>query len=135
MLIAAILAATLVGAAAPFSPEYVGLTSLTALVIAVMLLLAAVLLGLPKQGSGALAQVVSVFHRMGQANGAVALLALTVFAVILVMKKWAPNLPGALIAVVVAVLVSWLLDSQSHGIDVVGAVPSGIRKPSWRIGI
>ena len=38
---AAILAATLIGAAAPYSPEYVGLTALTALVVAVMLLLAA----------------------------------------------------------------------------------------------
>ncbi len=156
---AAILAATLIGAAAPFSPEYVGLTALTALVVAVMLLLAAVfrlgfladflsrsaliglltgigaqvaagefggLLGLPKQGSGALQQVLSVFQRLGQANGAVVLVALAVFAVIIVTKKWAPQLPGALIAVVGAVLASWLLDFQSLGIDVVGSVPSGL---------
>ena len=156
---AAILAATLIGAAAPYSPEYVGLTALTALVVAVMLLLAALfrlgfladflsrsaliglltgiglqvaagelggLIGLPKQGSGALEQVLSVFQRVSQANGAATLVAMSVFVVILVAKKWAPQLPGALIAVIGAVLASWLLDFQSHGIGVVGTVPSGL---------
>ena len=156
---AAILAATLIGAAAPYSPEYVGLTALTALVVAVMLLLAALfrlgfladflsrsaliglltgiglqvaagelggLIGLPRQGSGALEQVLSVFERVSQANGAATLVAMSVFVVILVAKKWAPQLPGALIAVIGAVLASWLLDFQSHGIGVVGTVPSGL---------
>ncbi len=156
---AAILAATLIGAAAPYSPEYVGLTAITALVVAVMLLLAALfrlgfladflsrsaliglltgiglqvaagelggLIGLPKQGSGALEQVLSVFQRVSQANGAATLVAMSVFVVILVAKKWAPQLPGALIAVIGAVLASWLLDFQSHGIGVVGTVPSGL---------
>ncbi|WP_255476154.1 SulP family inorganic anion transporter [Cyanobium sp. BSA11S] len=156
---AAILAATLIGAAAPYSPEYVGLTALTALVVAVMLLLAALfrlgfladflsrsaliglltgiglqvaagelggLIGLPRQGSGALEQVLSVVQRVSQANGPATLVAISVFVVILVAKKWAPQLPGALIAVIGAVLASWLLDFQSHGIGVVGTVPSGL---------
>ncbi|CAK6692846.1 MULTISPECIES: SulP family inorganic anion transporter [unclassified Synechococcus] len=156
---AAILAATLIGAAAPYSPEYVGLTALTALVVAVMLLLAALfrlgfladflsrsaliglltgiglqvaagelggLIGLPRQGSGAFEQVLSVFQRLSQANGPATLVAMSVFVVILVAKKWAPQLPGALIAVIGAVLASWMLDFQSHGIGVVGTVPSGL---------
>ena len=156
---AAILAATLIGAAAPYSPEYVGLTALTALVVAVMLLLAALfrlgfladflsrsaliglltgiglqvaagelggLIGLPRQGSGAFEQVLSVFQRLSQANGPATLVAMSVFVVILVAKQWAPQLPGALIAVIGAVLASWLLDFQSHGIGVVGTVPSGL---------
>ena len=156
---AAILAATLIGAAAPYSPEYVGLTALTALVVAVMLLLAALfrlgfladflsrsaliglltgiglqvaagelggLIGLPRQGSGALEQVLSVFQRVSHANGPATLVAMSVFVVILVAKKWAPQLPGALIAVIGAVLASWMLDFQSHGIGVVGTVPSGL---------
>ena len=156
---AAILAATLIGAAAPYSSEYVGLTALTALVVAVMLLLAALfrlgfladflsrsaliglltgiglqvaagelggLIGLPRQGSGAFEQVLSVFQRLSQANGPATLVAMSVFVVILVAKKWAPQLPGALIAVIGAVLASWLLDFQSHGIGVVGTVPSGL---------
>ena len=156
---AAILAATLIGAAAPYSPEYVGLTALTALVVAVMLLLAALfrlgfladflsrsaliglltgiglqvaagelggLIGLPRQGSGAFEQVLSVFQRLSQANGPATLVAMSVFVVILVAKQWAPQLPGALIAVIGAVLASWLLDFQSHGIGVVVTVPSGL---------
>ena len=156
---AAILAATLIGAAAPYSSEYVGLTALTALVVAVMLLLAALfrlgfladflsrsaliglltgiglqvaagelggLIGLPRQGSGAFEQVLSVFQRLSQANGPATLVAMSVFVVILVAKQWAPQLPGALIAVIGAVLASWLLDFQSHGIGVVGTVPSGL---------
>ena len=149
----------MIGAAAPYSPEYVGLTALTALVVAVMLLLAALfrlgfladflsrsaliglltgiglqvaagelggLIGLPRQGSGAFEQVLSVFQRLSQANGPATLVAMSVFVVILVAKQWAPQLPGALIAVIGAVLASWLLDFQSHGICVVGTVPSGL---------
>ncbi|MEO1002546.1 MAG: SulP family inorganic anion transporter [Cyanobacteria bacterium J06638_7] len=156
---AAILAATLIGSAAPYSPAYVALTAITALLVGAMLGLAAVfrlgfladflsrsaliglltgiglevaagelggLLGLSRQGDGTLEQTLSILRRLGQANAAVALVAVAVFAVILACKHWAPRLPGALVAVVGSVLASWILDFQGHAIAVVGTVPSGL---------
>lgn len=156
---AAILAATLIAVAAPTSAQYVALTSLVALLVAAMLLIAAILrlgfladflsrsaliglltgigvqvaagevgglFGLPKQGQGALEQVLSVFRRIGEVNGLALLVSLLVLAVILACKRWFPRLPGPLIAVVGATLASWALDLQHHGVAVVGPVPGGL---------
>lgn len=160
---AAILAATLTDVAAPTSPQYVALTSLVAVLVAAMLLVAAILrlgfladflsrsaliglltgigvqvaageagglLGLPKQGQGAVEQVLSVFGRFGEVNGLALLVSLLVLAVIIACKRWFPRLPGPLIAVVGATLASWALDLQHHGIAVVGAVPPGLPMPA-----
>lgn len=156
---AAILAATLVTVAAPGSPDYVGLTALVALAVAVMLLLAYVfrlgfladflsrsaliglltgigvqvaagelagLLGIAKQGRGALKQVASVFGRLGDAQFATLVLSLVVLAVIVGGKRFAPRIPGALIAVVGTIIASVTFDFRHLGITVIGEVPSGL---------
>jgi sulfate permease, SulP family len=156
---AAILAATLLPVAAPGSPEYVALTSLVALVVGGLLVLANLLrlgfladflsrsaligllsgigvqvaagefgglIGLEKQGQGAIEQVLSVLRRLGEARPLTLLLAVLVLAVIAAFRRLSPRLPGALIAVIAAIGASALLDFQHHGIAVVGTVPSGL---------
>ncbi len=158
---AAILAATLVGAATPGSAEYLGFTSLVALLVALMLALASVLrlgfladflsrsaligllsgigvqvaagelgglLGLEKQGHDAVQQVVSVFSRLHEIQPGALLLAVLVLAVIGACHRWVPRLPGPLLAVAAAVLISWALDLEHHGITVVGRIPGGLPK-------
>lgn len=46
-------------------------------------------------------------------------------ACIVGFERFAPRIPGALVAVVVTILVSTMIDAKSHGVAVVGAVPSG----------
>jgi MFS superfamily sulfate permease-like transporter len=156
---AAILAASLVAAAVPRSPEYVAMTQLVALVVAVMLLLAylfrlafladflsrsaliglltgigvqvaarelAGLLGIEKQGGGTLKQLVAVFERLQDVQFPTFALSLIVIAVIVVGKRFAPQIPAALIAVVGAIIASVTFDFGHLGITVVGAVPSGL---------
>jgi MFS superfamily sulfate permease-like transporter len=156
---AAILASMLVGLAPLGSPEYVGLTSLTALAVAAMLMLARVfqlgfladflsrsalvgfltgvgvqvaggelagLFGLAKEGPNAVAQVVSTIVRLGSAHIGVLTVSLAVLAVIVACDRFAPWIPGALIAVIGAIVVSALLDLASRGIATIGAVPSGL---------
>jgi len=160
---AAILAATLINVASPTTPEYVGLTSLVAVLVAAMLLGAAMLrlgfladflsrsaliglltgigvrvaagevaglLGLPTQGQGGLEQVLSCFGRIGEVNGLALLVSLLVLGVILSCRRWFPQLPGPLIAVIGATLASWGLDLRHHGVAVVGAVPAGLPMPA-----
>jgi sulfate permease, SulP family len=156
---AAILAATLVTVAAPGSPNYVGLTALVALGVAVMLLLAYVfriafladflsrsalvglltgigvqvaagelagLLGIAKQQGGTLKQLTSVFERLGYIQFPTLVLSLVVIAIIVVGRRFAPRIPGALIAVIGAIIASATLDFEHHGMTVVGLVPSGL---------
>jgi MFS superfamily sulfate permease-like transporter len=156
---AAILASILIGIAALGSPEYVGATSLVALVVAGMLVLARIfrlgfladflsrsaligfltgvgvqvaggelagLVGLPKVGHGALEQIVSAISRVGSAHLATAAVSAAVLAVIIVVGRFAPRLPGALIAIVGAIAASATFDFAAGGIATIGSVPGGL---------
>jgi high affinity sulfate transporter 1 len=46
-------------------------------------------------------------------------------AIILAFKRFAPKVPGAILAVALAIIVSAALDASAHGVDVVGAVEGG----------
>ncbi len=140
---AAILASMLVIIAPLGSPEYVGLTSVVALIVAAMLVPARMfrlafladflsrsaligfltgvgaqvaggeltgLIGAPKQGEGALAQIASAIDRMGPAHGATLAISGAVLALLIVSQRSSPRLPGALIAVVGAIVASAAFD-------------------------
>ena len=51
-------------------------------------------------------------------------------AALVVLRRVAPQLPGTLIVLVGAIAISALLDLQSKGVDVVGALPSALPDPS-----
>ena len=156
---AAILASMLVAIAPLGSPDYVGLTSLTALVVAVMLVLARVfrlgfladflsrsaligfltgvgvqvaggelsgLFGLAKEGHDAFTQVVSTIERIGSAHAGTLTVSLAVLAVIVACERFAPRIPGALLAVIGAIAASASLDLAARGVATIGAVPSGL---------
>ncbi len=156
---AAILASMLVAIAPLGSPDYVGLTSLTALTVAVMLVLARVfrlgfladflsrsaligfltgvgvqvaggelsgLFGLAREGHDALTQVVSTIERLGSAHAGTLTVSLAVLAVILACERFAPRVPGALLAVIGAIAASASLDLAARGVATIGAVPSGL---------
>ena len=156
---AAILASMLVALAPLGSPEYVGLTSLTALAVAVMLVLARIfklgfladflsrsaligfltgvgvqvaggelsgILGLATEGHNALAQVVSTVERARSAHVGTLAVSLVVLAVIIGCDRFAPRVPGALLAVVGTIAASAIFDLASWGIATIGTVPGGL---------
>ncbi len=156
---AAILASMLVFIAPLGGAQYTGLTSLTALLVGLMLVVARVLrlgfladflsrsaligfltgvgiqvasgevaglFGLAKQGHGAIGQVVSALTRLGDAHTTTLAISAAVLALIVGCAKFAPRVPGALIAVIGAILASATLDFPGHGIATVGSVPSGL---------
>jgi sulfate permease, SulP family len=55
--------------------------------------------------------------------------AASTLAVILLLRWLGPSLPGPLIAVVLATVASVVFDLESHGVAVVGQVPSGLSVP------
>jgi len=156
---AAILASMLALVAAVGTPEYVGLTSTVALIVAGMLVLARIfklgfladflsrsaligfltgvgiqvaggelagLLGLPKEGHGALAQIASAFARLGSTHLVTLAISATVLVVIVGCTRFAPRVPGALFAVIGAIVASASLDFAAQGIATVGTVPRGL---------
>jgi high affinity sulfate transporter 1 len=156
---AAILAAGLVGLAAPGTDEYVALAGVLALMAAAFLFLARIaglgfladflsstvlvgfltgvgvqvalgqvggMLGLEGTGHGTLGKIAADLQHIGETNTYAVAVAAAVLIVIVGARRISPKIPGALLAVAGATAASWALDLQSHGVHVLGAVPSGL---------
>lgn len=68
----------------------------------------------------------------GQINGWACIIGISCLAVILGFRRWAPRIPGVLIAVASATVLVWLFDvSAKTGIAVIGPLPQGL--PSFHI--
>jgi SulP family sulfate permease len=83
------------------------------------------MLGLEASGHGTLAKFWNDLRQLGHVNRYELTIALAVLAVIVGLEQISKKIPGALIAVIGALVASWAfgLDKQVH---VIGAVPSGL---------
>jgi SulP family sulfate permease len=84
------------------------------------------LLGMSIGVSDPLGRVWEVVREIGHVSAATVAVSVVSLGVLLLMRFYAPRLPGSLVVVVGAIGLSWAFDLQSHGIAVVGAVPSGL---------
>lgn len=90
------------------------------------------MLGLPKQTAGVpffsndLIEFFKTLGNIGQASWSTALVSASVLAVLIVFERWIKAIPGGLVAVVGAIVASWALDLQTHGVSILGPVPSGL---------
>jgi sulfate permease, SulP family len=90
------------------------------------------MLGIPKQTSGLpffsgdLIDLLKTLGHVGQASWQTALVSASVLAVLIVFERWIKAIPGGLVAVVGAIVASWALNLQSHGVSILGPVPSGL---------
>jgi SulP family sulfate permease len=84
------------------------------------------MLGLPKAGNNPVMDFINVLQHLGQTNLHSLAVSAVVLAIIVGSKKILPKFPGALLAVIGAVLVSWAVDLHSYGVATLGAVPQGL---------
>jgi Sulfate permease family len=90
------------------------------------------MLGIPKPASGLpffsgdLIELLKTLGHVGQASWQTALVSASVLAVLIVFERWIKAIPGGLVAVVGAIVASWALNLQSHGVSILGPVPSGL---------
>ncbi len=84
------------------------------------------LLGLTGGGRGVIEQISHVCQHLPQAHLLTLGISITVLAIILLFEKFIPKFPGALLAVIGAIIASWLFSFASRGVSVVGSVPSGL---------
>ncbi len=146
---AAILAAGLVAIAATGSHEYVALAGVLALISACFLILARVIgLGFMADflsrtvligfltGVGihiALGQIPGMlglagdhWQQISQTNFTEGAISLIVIGIIVGSEKFSKKIPGALIAVIGAIVVSWILDFKAYGVHTLGEIPRGL---------
>ena len=75
---------------------------------------------------GTIRKFVETLGDIGDSNAATVYVSLAVVVVILGAKRINPRIPGALIAVVGAIFVSWQWDLAADGVATLGQVPSGL---------
>jgi len=84
------------------------------------------MLGLPGGGRGPIHKIINDLRQVEQTNLYALGVSVAVLVVIIGSKKISKKIPGALIAVMAAIVASSLLNLEAHGAHVLGAVPSGL---------
>ena len=67
----------------------------------------------------------------GEAVAAAAAIGLVSLALILVIQRWRPRIPGVLVAVVVAIAAAGAFNLGDHGVSLVGTLPAGLPSLTW----
>jgi SulP family sulfate permease len=107
-------------------PVIVGFTNAAAIIIALSQVNK--LVGVPMgRSEHFIADIWGVAQQLGETHAATLAMGLVAIAIIWGFRRWAPKLPGVLIAVAVTTTASWLLDFHAAlGGQIVGKVPEGL---------
>lgn len=84
------------------------------------------MLGISGGGFGPIAKLLTDLKQIPETNLTTVAITLAVLAIILGGKRIAKKFPGPLIAVIGAIVVSYLLGIQSYGVEILGTVPGGL---------
>jgi MFS superfamily sulfate permease-like transporter len=93
-------------------------------------------LGLPVQSRRTVLQLAEVVHELPSVQLPTLFVSLGVLATVLGLQRWAPKIPGALIAVVASIAASAWWNFPAHGIATIGSVAGGLPHlrlplPAW----
>jgi SulP family sulfate permease len=83
-------------------------------------------LGIEAAGSTTLQQIVDIARHLGGTNPHSLAIGAGTVAVILACRRWAPAVPGQVVALALATFAVVLFDLERHGVGVVGTVPAGL---------
>jgi high affinity sulfate transporter 1 len=83
------------------------------------------ILGIPKGSGGWLEQQWHLLTSLGETSVTTLAFAVATLVIILGFKRFAPRIPGAIVAVVLLIGVSAATDASTHGVAVVGSVTKG----------
>jgi high affinity sulfate transporter 1 len=84
------------------------------------------MLGVPSGSGGTIRKFLGTLGNIGDTSMTTLAVSLAVIAVIVGGRIIAPRIPGALIAVVGSIFVSWHWDLVAHGVSTLGPVPGGL---------
>jgi sulfate permease, SulP family len=88
------------------------------------------LFGIQKGTGDTIAQFVHLLGHLGDTNGATFAIGASTLALLFAVDRRAPRIPGGLLALVLGIVVSSILNLSQHGVEIVGHVPSGLPTPA-----
>ena len=84
-------------------------------------------------GKGLLRPLVELAGRLTEIHVPTLLFGIGLLLVLRLLKRWVPRAPGPLIAVIIGILLSFLLNLQSSGISLVGKIPAALPSLTLRL--
>jgi SulP family sulfate permease len=84
--------------------------------------------GIPGGGSGPVQNLIADFQQLGQTNLYTLAVSASVLVIIVGARRINKKIPGPLIAVIGAIVVSYWVNLSSNGVAVLGTVPGGLPK-------
>ena len=87
------------------------------------------LLGVDAEGEGFIAEMVDLVRNLGDAHGTTVAVGLTCLGALMVLERFVPKLPAALVVVVGAIAAARLWDLEDRGVHLVGDIASGLPTP------
>jgi sulfate permease, SulP family len=84
------------------------------------------LFGIEPSGGNTIRQFLHVIGHLGDTHAATLAVGAPALALLFAGERWFPKIPGGLIVLVLGIAVSSAFDLSSHGVDVVGKLPSGL---------
>ena len=84
------------------------------------------MLGVKAASKQTLPRLLDTVRALPQAHGADVAISIGVILIVVAARRITRRIPGALIAVIIAIILSRALDLPSHGVAVIGPVPRGL---------
>jgi sulfate permease, SulP family len=84
------------------------------------------LLGISKGEGDFFEQLWHVLTHLGGTSGLTLLVGLVSLGIVLGLRRWAPTVPGSLVAVLFGIAVVAAFSLDEHGVDIVGTISSGL---------
>jgi high affinity sulfate transporter 1 len=89
------------------------------------------LFGYSVDANGLVQELVAFLTNLSQTNPWTLAVGLLSLFVILGLKRWAPRIPGVLVAVVLSIAVTVIFGLSAKGVSTIGALPQGFPMPSF----
>ena len=89
------------------------------------------LLGLEKGEGNTIRQLGHIIRNLGNVSVTTMTVGLVALALLVVLEKRAPRVPGGLVVLALGIGLSALLDLSSHGVAIIGDIPTGL--PSFTV--
>ncbi|OXR42607.1 putative sulfate transporter [Nocardia cerradoensis] len=84
------------------------------------------LLGIPKHGGNFFEQAWGVLRHLGDAQWRTVVVGFVSLAIVLVVKRWLPLVPGSLLAVLIGIGAVAVFDLDERGVAIVGHIDAGL---------
>jgi len=84
------------------------------------------LLGYDDDAIGFFPKLLAFLHNLDRTHLPTTILGVAMIALLVLLRRWLPRVPGALVVVIVGIVAVWSMALESRGVGVLGMVPAGL---------